>query len=59
MRLTTRPFPEWWLGLSARSPTLNLSQNTDTGDRCLQNASPDNELSDELSTGFTVEIFSV
>ena len=46
-------------GLGARSPTLNYSQNTDTGDICLPNASPDNGLSDELPVVFTVEIFTV
>ena len=45
-------------GLGARSPTLNISQDTDTGDHCLPNAAPDNGLSDEPpAVLFAVEIF--
>ena len=45
--------------LGARSPTLNLSQNTGTKDHCLPNAAPDNGLSDEPPAVCTVEIFFV
>ena len=43
--------------LSARSPTINISQNTDAGDHFLRSAAPDNGLSDESPD--IVEIFSV
>ena len=44
-------------GLGTRSPTLNLSHNTDTGDHRLPNASPDNGLSDDPPAVCTVDIF--
>ena len=43
-------------GLSTRSPTLNFSQNADTGDHRLPKVPPDNGLSDDPSSVCIVDI---
>ena len=43
-------------GLSTRSPTLNFSQNADTGDHRLPKVPQDNGFSDDPPTAYTGDI---
>ena len=44
-------------GLGTRSPTANLSQNTDTGDHRLRKVFPDKGLIDDSPALYSVDIF--